>query len=131
MSEPTHSNLHGCWQVLKAELGGQSMPADAAAQVELEFAPTGYTVRFGGEATDEGIYTVNITRDCWEIVLTGKLGVNAGRTIPGILQLKGDRMRVCYALEGNTPPPSFSAPEGTLFYLASYRRKSGASSHAP
>jgi len=122
--------LHGCWQVIKAELGGQPMPADAAAQVELEFGPATYTVKFGGEATDAGTYVLTAAPDFWQIALAGERGVNAGRTIPGILQLNGDRMRACYALEGNTPPTRFSAPAGTLFYLATYRRKPVPSSHA-
>ena len=42
-----HASLHGTWQVVKAELGGQAMPVDAAAHVELEFTAEGYAVRFG------------------------------------------------------------------------------------
>ena len=119
------SVVEGRWQVVRAELGGQPMPADAAEQVELEFTATTYTVRFGGEATDHGIHKITPTAEHHHIAMTGKIGVNEGKTIPGILQMKGDLMRICYALEGSTAPTEFRAPPGTLCYLATYRRKNG------
>lgn len=118
----SHGSLLGTWQILRAELGGQPMPADAAAKVELEFSDTNYTVRFGGEATDFGTYEIQTTADSHQLALTGTEGVNAGRTIPAIMQLNGDRLRICYALEGSSAPTEFQAPAGTLRYLATYRR---------
>lgn len=116
------ASLVGDWQILRAELGGQPMPADAAGQVTMRFAPSTYSVRFGTEVTDEGTYAIEPAASPVTIHLTGETGVNAGRTIPGILQLTGDRLRICYALESNTPPDEFKAAAGALNYLATYRR---------
>lgn len=118
-----HDVLHGTWQVVKAELGGQPMPADAAAHVELEFTAEGYAVRFGDTVTDAGHYSILAAEPHHQIKMAGQSGVNAGRTIPGIIQLQGDRLRLCFALEGEKSPVAFSAPAGTLCYLATYRRK--------
>ena len=118
-----HDSLHGTWQVIKAELGGQPMPADAAVHVELEFTAEGYAVRFGDTVTDSGRYSLVAAEPHHQINMIGQSGVNAGRTIPGIIQLQGDRLRLCFALENEKPPTEFSAPAGTLFYLATYRRK--------
>ena len=115
--------IEGNWQVIRAELGGQPMPADAAEHVELRFSAQYYEVRFGAEATDEGTYQIDQKAPFLVIAMTGTKGVNEGKTIPGILQLKGDRLRICYALETEQAPSDFSAPAGTLNYLASYRRK--------
>ncbi|MBP6506877.1 MAG: TIGR03067 domain-containing protein [Opitutaceae bacterium] len=116
--------LHGVWQIVRAELGGQPMPADAAAHVELTFSFDGYAVSFGRETTDEGIYTVTTGQPHHRITMTGRSGVNSGRTLPGIMQLQGNLLRLCFALEGNTPPEEFAAPAGTVHYLVTYRRKS-------
>lgn len=114
--------LKGDWQVLRAELGGRPMPPDAAAQVVMRFTATDYAVRFGPEVTDQGTFRIDPEVSPATIHLTGKTGVNAGRTIPGILQLAGNRLRICYALEGNAPPTEFNAAPGGLNYLATYRR---------
>jgi len=115
--------LHGTWQVFKAELGGQPMPADAAAHVELEFTAEGYAVRFGDTVTDAGSYSLTPAEPHHQITMTGRTGVNAGRTLPGIIQLQGNRLRLCFALEDDKSPSEFAAPAGTLCYLATYRRK--------
>ncbi len=99
------------------------MPPDAAEHVQLHFTTETYRVIFGGEATDEGRYQINTTEPYLQIAMIGKKGVNVGKTIPGILQLKGNLLRICYALESNSPPAEFAAPHGTLHYLATYRRK--------
>lgn len=99
------------------------MPDDAAAHVELEFSNTGYAVRFGGETTDAGTYALAADGTPRGITMTGRVGVNQGRTLPGIVQLQGDRLRVCFSLEGDTAPNAFAAQAGTLCYLATYRRK--------
>jgi len=114
----------GTWQVVRAELGGQPMPADAAEHVELEFTAHTYTVRFGGESTDHGRYQLALEAEVPAIAMTGLSGENTGRTLPGIFQLVGDRLRICFALEGTVAPDAFAAPAGTLNYLATYRRKS-------
>ncbi len=124
MNDREHAPLHGIWQVMRAELGGQPMPADASSHVELEFSTTGYTVRFGHETTDAGVYEVADHAPYPRITLTGRHGVNAGRSLPGILQLKSNLLQLCFALEGHSAPTEFSAPAGTSHYLAIYRRKS-------
>lgn len=116
-------SIHGTWLVVKAELGGQPMPPEAAAHVELEFSAVGYAVRFGGSITDAGTYMLTPAEPHHQITLLGRNGVNAGRTIPGLIQQHGDRLRLCFALEGDTVPSTFAAPVGTIHYLATYRRK--------
>lgn len=114
--------IHGTWQVVKAEFGGRPMPPEAAAQIELVFTAGGYSVRFGGETTDAGSYVVSPAEPHHHLTMTGHSGVNAGRTIPAIMQLMGDRLRLCCAMEGTVPPARFESPAGAPQYLATYRR---------
>jgi hypothetical protein len=75
-------------------------------------------VSFAGEVADRGTYILEDGR----LTLTGIAGPNQGRTIPCILQLVGDRLRVCYGLDG-VLPTSFTTTPGVEHYLATYRRK--------
>jgi|GEM_PF-328134 len=136
--------LLGTWAVVRAELGGEPMPPEAAAQIEIEFGASGdqrssaggtYRVRFAGEISDSGHFQLFAVADHFsktetalprQITLYGKTGTNAGRTLPGILQLRGDRLKLCLALEGDAPPSTFASSANTSeapCYLVTYKRK--------
>jgi len=114
--------LEGRWQPLRAELAGESAPGEALERMEVELVAGRYIVRFGGEISDEGTYAHAADAAPMRLTLTGTGGPNAGRTIPCIFQLVGDRLRICYGL-GGARPETFAAPAGTQHYLVSYRRK--------
>ena len=110
--------LHGTWEMIRAELGGENSPELLALGVELELTAGTYVVRFAGTIADHGTYTLAAPA----LTLTGTAGPNEGRTIPCLFQLAGDRLRVCYGLDGTAPTALATAP-GTPHYLATYRRK--------
>lgn len=110
--------LTGRWEMIKAELAGENAPEMLALRVELELTDSNYIVRFAGQVADQGTYVLSDPT----LTLTGTHGPNAGRVIPCILQLAGDRLRVCYGLDG-TAPTTFTTAPGVQHYLATYRRK--------
>ena len=113
--------LAGRWQIVKAELAGEAMPAFVAEKVEVELTAVTYTVRFAGEIGDRGTYTLGTAGEFKTLLLAGVEGSNAGRTIPAIYQLTGHRLRVCYGLDG-AAPDAFVTTAGQPRYLATYRR---------
>ena len=117
----TTNPIEGTWPPFKAELAGEHAPDLALAKMLLVLSAGTYAVHFGGEVTDSGSYTLSIAEGFHTITLTSLCGANAGRTIPSIYQLTGDRLRICYGLDG-VAPFSFSAPVGSRCYLVSYRR---------
>ncbi len=114
-------SLSGTWQILKAELAGEEMPAFVAEKMEVELGDGTYVVRFAGEVSDRGTFTLAATGSLKLIQLTGVEGSNAGRTIPAIYQLAGDRLRVCYGLDG-VVPTAFATGAAQKHYLATSRR---------
>jgi uncharacterized protein (TIGR03067 family) len=118
----TTDPIEGTWLPFKAELAGDHAPDIALAKMCLVINAGTYEVHFGNDVTDSGSYTLGFEAEIHTITLTGKHGANAGRTIPSIYQLVGDRLRVCFGLDG-TAPMNFAAPAGTRFYLVSCRRK--------
>jgi uncharacterized protein (TIGR03067 family) len=119
---PDHAALAGTWQMLKAELAGEAMPEFAAARIELEIDRRSYHVRFEGQTADRGTYSLEPGLSPKAMVMVGLEGPNAGRTIPCIYQLAGNRLRVCYGL-GGIAPVEFATAKDSTFYMATYQRK--------
>lgn len=110
-------NLHGKWHPVRAELDGQAAPELALERMEFHLTAEGYAVHFSGEVYDRGTFTHTETT----ILLAAQHGANAGRVITAIYQLAGDRLRICYGLDGSAPTEFKTAP-GSARYLVTYRR---------
>lgn len=119
------TDLQGIWRPIRAELDGEAAPEMALVKMLVTLRAGGYLVEFGGEAADQGSYTLTDTGEPIVLVLHGVKGHNAGREIPAIAQLRGDRLRVCYGLNGVLPTAFATAP-GSSRYLVTYRREVGA-----
>jgi uncharacterized protein (TIGR03067 family) len=100
MSNPSTS-LEGTWQMIHAELNGESAPELVTSQTVLELKAGNYAVRYAGQVMDSGTYELGA--EAGRMVLRGTSGPNAGRTIPCLYQITGNRLRVCYGLEGTVP----------------------------
>lgn len=111
------SNLHGTWRPVRAELDGEAAPDLALERMELLLQPDSYTVRFAGAVHDHGAYIQTETT----LILTAQQGANSGRVIPAIYQLVGDRLRICYGIDG-LAPTAFKTHAGSQRYLVTYRR---------
>lgn len=109
--------------MLRAELDSEVAPELVARRTEIELRAGNYIVSFDGEAIDSGTYEIPECAGPRTLLLRGRSGPNAGRSIPCIYQLVGDRMRVCYGLNG-VPPDEFKTATGQQRYLAIYKRKS-------
>jgi uncharacterized protein (TIGR03067 family) len=114
--------LDGTWEMIRAESGGEPSTDLLALRVELRLTADTYQVHFAGELADQGTYSRTPADTHAALILLGAKGPNAGRTIPCIYQLVGDRLRVCYGVDG-TMPTEFATTPGSAHYLATYRRK--------
>lgn len=110
-------SLPGKWLPVRAELDGQPAPDLALQQMEFHLTETAYSVRFANEIYDAGTFTRTDTA----LVLSATRGPHDGRVINAIYQLAGDRLRICYALDGTVPSEFKTAPDSAR-YLVTYRR---------
>jgi uncharacterized protein (TIGR03067 family) len=110
------AGLAGTWEMVRAEQDGVVAEELVALRVELELTADRYVVRFAGEVADRGQYSVKFNT----LILVGTEGPNQGRTIPCIFQQKGNRLRICYGLDG-VAPTTFTTSAGSSHYLAAYR----------
>jgi len=119
---PYPTTLEDRWQMISAELAGETAPEALANRTELELITGSYIVRFDGHTTDRGTYSLDPAGTPAALTLRGTAGPNTGRSIPCIYQLVGDRLRICYGLDG-TRPTAFLTYHGKDLYLATYRRQ--------
>ena len=123
MTDPAPaSSLQGTWQLVRAELDGEQAPELVVQRTVLEFHLRKYFVRFDGAIVDQGRVEMNRSSPPKKFVLSGTSGSNQGRTLSCIYQQVGDRLRICYGLDG-IQPSGFSTKTGQNRYLATYRRK--------
>lgn len=110
--------------MLRAELDGVPAPELVVAKSRIEFAAGRYEVRFGHEVGDRGTFQLGAAGERGTIALQVLEGPNRGRTIPCIFQRRGDRLRICYGLDG-VAPVDFSTAPGQQRYLVTYRLQAG------
>lgn len=122
MSASPEQPIDGVWELVRAELDGESTPELVSMGVELELANGAYVVRFAGQIADRGTFELGGTMEAKTMLIYGVEGPNAGRTIPCIYQQVGERLRVCYGL-GSVQPTEFTTASGQQRCLATYRRK--------
>ena len=113
--------IEGNWQMVRAEFGGEAAPELVTRETELEFRAGAYAVRYAGQVMDQGRYEWIVEEASGHLVLHGTQGTNAGRRIPCLCQLVGDRLRICYGLDG-VRPAAFTAGVDRTRYLVGYRR---------
>lgn len=107
--------------MIRAELAGEAAPNLVTEHIVLVLALGEYEVRYGNETSDRGTFVLEVTSPQRSLILTGVEGTNAARTIPCLFQLAGDRLRVCFGLDGHLPV-DFTTSPGAPRYLATYRR---------
>ena len=115
-------SLKGTWQPVKAELGGQSVPAEMLKAISLKLEDGKYEVSVSGQI-DKGTYLIDSTARPKTITPTGTSGSDNGKTFPAIYALAGDTLRVCYDLSGAGRPKEFKTSGGDQFFLVTYQRK--------
>ncbi len=114
--------LEGRWQMVRAELDGESAPDLVTRRTQLTLGQGTYVVHFDAQVSDRGTFELGANPETKTLILHGRTGPNAGRTLPCIYQLVGDRLRICYGLDGIAPTDFTTAPKQRR-YLATYRRK--------
>ncbi|HTJ79436.1 MAG TPA: TIGR03067 domain-containing protein [Rariglobus sp.] len=115
----------GVWLPVKAELDGVAAPEMVISRTELIVSGDSYKVYFAGEIHDRGHYRLSPAageESHEHITLVSTHGENDGRTLPSIFQLVGNRLRICYGLNGALPN-AFSTAVDSQRYLVTYRRK--------
>jgi uncharacterized protein (TIGR03067 family) len=112
--------LQGVWQQIAYERDGVSDPPDEQG---LEPTTTFVGDRFvvtvaDGSTPIRGTYRLDPTKNPKTVDWLDAVGEDAGRTIPGIYSLEGDRFVFCAAYAGQERPTEFRTRPGEVLRVS-------------
>jgi uncharacterized protein (TIGR03067 family) len=121
------AEMNGTWVPTAAELDGEKLPKNVYETIKLVIKDEKYTVTVGKQV-DEGTVKLDLESDPTGMEIKGTKGPNDGKTIPAIYELKDDKLKVCYNLEGDKRPKEFKTTAGSKYYLITYKREKASKS---
>lgn len=113
--------LNGTWLPVTAKMDGQELPVEGLRNMRLLLVEDHYTATVNG-VRDHGTVKYDSAANPPATEITGTEGPNAGRTLLAIYQLDGDKLTICYDLQGTARPVGFKAEAGSQHFLVTYRR---------
>ena len=87
----------------------------------LRMEGNNYTVKIGNQI-DMGTWKLLPKTKPQAMDITGTVGPNKGKTIPSIVEVKDDNMKICYGLAGQRPK-EFKTTGQPGLYLVVYKRQ--------
>ena len=113
-------SLDGEWQVKSVEANGMKAPEDNIKGMKLILKGDTFKYLMGEKVVLEGTFKADQKKGTLDAEGKDPQG-QVVKTI-GIMDLKGDTMRVCFVKEGEQRPKEFSAKEGSNSSLITYQR---------
>jgi uncharacterized protein (TIGR03067 family) len=114
--------LEGTWLPSTAQFGGRNWPDEQLKATKLVITDGKYTVTVSGQ-DDTGTLKVDGNAKPATMDIVGTDGPNKGRNFPAIYELSGDKLKICYALDGKERPCTFESKMGTRLFLVEYKRE--------
>jgi uncharacterized protein (TIGR03067 family) len=115
--------MEGTWAVVLEEMDGKKATEEnKKADVKLTVKDGKYTVHFGEKQVATGEIKLDAGKTPRQIDAVAADGEFKGKAMPGIYEVKGDTMRVCFAQPGQERPTEFRTKEGSGQMLLSYKR---------
>jgi len=113
--------IQGNWTVVSMERGGMAAPAEKIAMIKVTFKDGTLTINDGGR-DEKAKFKIDATKKPKAIDLIPE---KPGRTeqVPGIYELKGDELKICFTKEGGGRPTEFSSNAGTEQVLIVFKRE--------
>ena len=121
--EKKPESADGVWVVTSIEFAGTKISAE-----DLKKTPTTVTLKGDkwtvkmGDKVSSGTSKVDLTKKPAEIDTTETEGDNKGQSMKGIMEIKGDMMKVCFDGSGKARPKEFSTKDKPTYMLIEYKR---------
>ncbi len=116
------NRVEGSWQVASVEAEGERLSAQAVTNIYMIITDHKYEVMNLGVETG-GTFEVDNTKTPSQIEIHCTTGADSGSSWPGIYEVNGDELRVCYARRGKKRPTAFSAIDNPSLMMITYKRK--------
>jgi uncharacterized protein (TIGR03067 family) len=124
--DPARSDLdklQGTWQLVAMEAEGQEVPAEHFHGWNAVYEGNRLTLRAGEMVRRRGLVTLGPSRNPKAMNTWDQDGPYEDETVPGIYELDGDTLKVCFARPGAERPKEFTTKQGTGFLFCVYKRR--------
>jgi uncharacterized protein (TIGR03067 family) len=116
------AKLDGSWKFVSAIKNGEKIAEDSLKKQTMTMTKDTLTLK-SPDATFVMKYTLDTKAKPVGVQFTITEGpVGVGSKADGIIELKGDDLKICYAPEGGDAPKTFEAKEGSKFHLFVLKR---------
>lgn len=105
--------FQGTWAVKAITRNGEAVPDEAVQKLSLVIKGNERVVKDGDEVKSKGTFTIDATKKPKQMDVTVTDGPLAGKTYPGVYELKDDTFTLCLTLEGDERPTDLTAKEGS------------------
>lgn len=119
------AKLVGKWQYISGEKGGAKVDEKGLKKQTVTITKETWTLK--GEGKDDPVFVMKYEVDAKKDPATIKLTMTespfgAGAVAKGIIELKGDQLRICYDAADGAAPKTFETKEGDKTHLFVLKR---------
>jgi uncharacterized protein (TIGR03067 family) len=115
--------LQGTWVLVAMETEGHDVPAEDFKDWTAVYERNHVALRVGDRIRRRGIITLDSSRKPKAINTWDQDGPYEDQTVPGIYELDGDTLKLCFARPGQERPKEFTTKSGTAFLFCVYKRQ--------
>src|SRR5262249_40062107 len=94
-------------------INGKALPRARAKALRLRTNKRRFALQLGGRTVMRGVFTPDPRATPRRISMPLASRRGKGRTLKGILEVRGDTLLICYALPGRPRPTAFSSRPGS------------------
>jgi uncharacterized protein (TIGR03067 family) len=120
------ATVQGSWAAVEGQAEGQPLDAEALKQIRVVF--DGDEIAFHPKKDKSRVtFKLDPAATPRTITMTAQEGRDKDKSMPGIYDLQGDRLKLCVApVLGARPPAAFAAPPGSGLLLLVLKREADA-----
>jgi len=115
--------LQGTWVLVEMQREGEDVPAEDFKGWTAVYEGNRITLRDGDRVRRRGIVTLDPSRKPKAINTWDQDGPYEDQTVPGIYELDGDTLRLCFSRPGSERPKEFDTKTRPGVLYCVYRRR--------
>jgi uncharacterized protein (TIGR03067 family) len=114
--------LQGTWQLVAMEVEGHEVPAEELGGRTAEYRGNRLLLRAGDAVRRRGLVTLDPSRNPKAVNTWDQDGPFEDQTVPGIYELDGETLKVCFARPGEPRPKEFGTKGDNGFLYCVYKK---------